>query len=299
MPALAPTQRPRGYGESSSTGTGTSHPRKRPCRATRSTSSVTAPQTASDEPGKRLDELLDRFLDISSRPNSANSTPRNGSLTQRTATSGGGSSTTLSSTGSMGWDRPGDRKPMMDRTVNTNRRTPVSTTRSLPLKPSTPTSVRDRGAVSAVNILETKSAPRPFRNSIDAAPGVRSSPRRAAASASAAIASPLRAPHNVSPAPLPTRYSTTRTSVGVQRPVQPTSHLATTRQPRSVPPPRVTPAVPATRSTRSAQPVMRPPPPPEPQPSSDGDTSIDSLDLMFEGGGEEIERLLRAVDGGR
>jgi hypothetical protein len=51
------------------------------------------------------------------------------------------------------------------------------------------------------------------------------------------------------------------------------------------------------RNTRSAAALNAQTPLP-PQPSSDGDTSIDSLDMAFECGGEDIERLFQVMDSG-
>lgn len=52
------------------------------------------------------------------------------------------------------------------------------------------------------------------------------------------------------------------------------------------------------RNTRSAAALNAQTPLPA-QPSSDGDTSIDSLDMAFECGGEDIDRLFQVMDTGR
>lgn len=257
LPLPSPTQRPRPITSSVSAPLGT-HPRKR--TRLRATASV----PPSEDNGRRLDELLDRFLDMSSRPGSCASTPNTSSPKVTSTFSSVSSGRTA-------------RQPMTEQ-KNLNGVVPVAATRSLPMKSSS-TYLTNRRAASAADLHETPVPGARSRRPLVESPVVRSSPRRAVQMHPPAAASPLRAPQagSISLRALPPRLSghqPMRTAVAPKH--------ENRRPPVSAP----APPAPA-------------PPPLEPQPSSDGDTSIDSLDMMFECGGDEVEQLFRAIDGGR
>lgn len=262
----APTQRPRPIGSSSFTGD--KPPPKRPRRQVRGTPSTSSnPPPPPSTERNRLDELLDRFLDIS-RPASSSSTPQSGARSLRTSTASttrsnlsGGSMTATSS------------RTLADRT---NGLRPVGTTRSLPYMKG-----------GAQELRATKSAPRPV--ALAGERPVRSSPRRPRPVHSVE-ASPLRA--LAAPLPLEPR-SAVRTPAAANQ--QPLSTRAAAPPRRTAPLPSHSTPSRVTRSTTVPNAGRQLPP----QPSSDGDTSIDSLDMAFECGGEDVDRLFQMMDGGR
>lgn len=268
----APTQRPRPIGSSSFTGD--KPPPKRPRRQVRGSSASSNPPPPPSTERNRLDELLDRFLDITSRPGSNSSTPQSGASTLRTSTASTASTSRSNLSG-------GSLASTSSRTLadRTNGVRTVGVTRSLPYMKG-----------GAQELRATKSAPRPVAHLANERP-IRSSPRRSKP-AHSVEASPLRA----LAVPLPLEHrNTARMSTAANQ-----QHLST--RAAVVPPPRTAPrpshSTPSrvTRSTTVPNAAGRPLPP---QPSSDGDTSIDSLDMAFECGGEDVDRLFQMMDGGR
>ncbi|KAL1405418.1 hypothetical protein Q8F55_009049 [Vanrija albida] len=299
IPLPSPTQKPRPLRPSSSTAS--AHPRKRPCRVSRAASNPPAHLAAGshrntppvdDDQGKRLDALLDRFLDLSSRPASSSSSA---TLSSR--------STSSIPTPSTSSARVTVRQPMTERSTN-HRPPPLAATRSLsPTKAKTTAPVPDRRTTSVDSVKPPPTSQARFRPPLLSSAagvrpqGVRSSPRRAASlnpysSSSSSTRGPAQAQGalprvNISSG-MPGRPGVKRGSASPTK--QPAARIGlTTRQ--------------STVKTAPTRQASAPPPPttvrqaPEPHASSDGDTSIDSLDILFEGGGEEIDNLLRAVDG--
>ncbi|CAK9786589.1 hypothetical protein CC85DRAFT_283207 [Cutaneotrichosporon oleaginosum] len=233
---------------------------KRPRRLLRGTRSESSPAPTERT---KLDELLDKIMDQSSQSTPVLPTPLSRASTSFSNTGSASRSQTLN-------DARSARPRML--TDRTNGR-PVTSTTSLPAVKSEP----------QPPLRATKSAPRSVVQLASTRP-VRSSPRRGV---------PIHAPGPETGSSLALRGLV---------PGPPTAravHVSTTpmrQSSRSAPPPR---AAMATRSTPQRCTAFSTREPLPAQPSSDGDTSIDSLDIAFECGGEDIERLFQVMDTGR
>lgn len=276
LPLPSPTQRPRAFSSRSTSGL-----RKRPCRVRSATPSLssnslsTSPWTSlstnvssrSTEgkaayDGKRLDELLEQF-DLFRTPSSSSARSQRQPLGERTNRIQAAQS--LPNVKTQAVKTKKDVKPVIAR--EPVRGTPVGSAQSLPDVQSDLRALANNARPPALPRVQprVKKEPeevdprRPFRTPWAKPPGV--SP-----STSAAVSTPVRSSPRRKP---PVDYS-----------------------PRSL-------RAPAARATPSRLRQAHPPPlpPPEEQmPSSEGDTSVDSFDMLLNEGGDDVQDLFSMMD---